>query len=96
MVAQVPEPIKNQRYDQFMKKAQDISTKNLEKKLGSVQEVIVDKVDNDGAICRTKADAPEIDGNLFVDSNFNNLKPGEFCKVLVEDYSEYDLWGKII
>ena len=96
MVAQVPEPIKNQRYDQFMKKAQDISTKNLEKKLGSVQEVIVDKVDNDGAICRTKADAPEIDGNLFVDSNFNNLKPGDFCKVLVEDYSEYDLWGKII
>ena len=55
-----------------------------------------DKVDNDGAICRTKADAPEIDGNLFVDSNFNNLKPGDFCKVLVEDYSEYDLWGKII
>ena len=74
----------------------DISTKNLEKKLGSVQEAIVDKVDNHGAICRTKADAPEIDGNLFVDSNFNNLKPGDFCKVLVEDYSEYDLWGKII
>lgn len=96
MVAQVPEPIKNQRYDQFMKKAQDISTKNLEKKLGSVQEVIVDKVGNDGAICRTKADAPEIDGNLFVETNFNNLKPGDFCKVLVEDYSEYDLWGKII
>ena len=67
---QVPEPIKNQRYDQFMKKAQDISTINLEKKVGSVQEVIVDKVDNHGAICRTKADAPEIDGNLFVDSNF--------------------------
>ena len=79
-----------------MKKAQDISTKNLEKKLGSVQEVIVDKVGNDGAICRTKADAPEIDGNLFVETNFNNLKPGDFCKVLVEDYSEYDLWGKII
>ena len=96
MEDQVPETIKNQRYDQFMEKAQEISTINLEKKVGSVQEVIVDEVDSEGAICRTKADAPEIDGTLFIESNFECLRPGDFCNVLVEDYSEYDLWGKII
>ncbi len=96
MPDQVPEAIKNQRYDKFMKKAQEISTINLEKKVGSIQEVIVDEVNSVSAICRTKADAPEIDGTLFIESNFDRLQPGDFCRVIVEDYSEYDLWGKII
>ena len=76
-------------------KAQEISFKRLQKKIGSTLDVIVDQVDKEGATCRTKADAPEIDGNLFIDSNFQGLKPGEFCKVIVDEASEYDLWGTL-
>ena len=95
MPDQVPDAIKNDRYDRFMEKAQEISFKRLQKKIGSTQEVIIDYVDKEGATCRTKADAPEIDGNLFIDSNFQGLKPGEFCKVIVNEASEYDLWGTL-
>ena len=54
---------------------------------------IVDEVDNRGAVCRTKGDAPEIDGNLFIDSEFIGLKPGDIIPVHVDESSEYDLWG---
>ena len=95
MPDQVPEAIKNDRFDRLMEKAQEISFKRLQKKIGSTLDVIVDQVDKEGATCRTKADAPEIDGNLFIDSNFQGLKPGEFCKVIVDEASEYDLWGTL-
>ena len=95
MQDQIPEPIKSERFSRLMEKAQEISSNRLQRKIGSVQEVIVDQIDIDGAICRTKADAPEIDGNLFIDSNFQGLKPGEFCKVIVDEASEYDLWGTL-
>jgi ribosomal protein S12 methylthiotransferase len=73
--------------------AQEISAAKLFAKIGSTQDVIVDQVDKDGAVCRTKGDAPEIDGNLFIDSNFKNLKQGDILSVTVEESSEYDLWG---
>ena len=79
-----------------MGKAQGISERKLLKKVGNVQEVIVDEVDEDGAICRTKGDAPQIDGNLFIDKNFKDLKQGQLVNVLVEESSEYDLWGGLI
>ena len=79
-----------------MGKAQGISERKLLKKVGKVQEVIVDEVDEDGAICRTKGDAPQIDGNLFIDKNFKDLKQGQLVNVLVEESSEYDLWGGLI
>jgi ribosomal protein S12 methylthiotransferase len=53
----------------------------------------VDEVDDEGATCRTKADAPEIDGNLFIDEGFEGLKPGDIVKVEVDEAGEYDLWG---
>mgnify|MGYP001245154721 CR=1 FL=1 len=58
--------------------------------------LLIDEVDEDGAICRTKGDAPQIDGNLFIDKNFKDLKQGQLVNVLVEESSEYDLWGKLI
>ena len=76
-----------------METAQRISTKKLLSKVGSVQTVIVDSVDEKGAICRTMGDAPEIDGNLFIDSNFSHLNQGDIIPVVVDDSSEYDLWG---
>ena len=89
----VPEEVKEDRYARFMEVAQRISAQKLEAKVGSIQQVIVDSVDEEGAVCRTKADAPEIDGNLFIDEGFADLKPGDFVNVQVDEASEYDLWG---
>ena len=53
----------------------------------------MDEVDDEAATCRTMADAPEIDGNLFIDEGFEGLAPGDMLTVEVEEASEYDLWG---
>ncbi|MDB2530675.1 30S ribosomal protein S12 methylthiotransferase RimO, partial [Paracoccaceae bacterium] len=66
----LPEEVKQNRWERFMQKAQQISEAKLAKKLGKELQVIVDDVDDEAATCRTMADAPEIDGNLFIDSNF--------------------------
>ena len=92
---QCPEDIKNYRWQRFMETAQRISAEKLLSKVGSVQQAIVDQVDDEGAICRTMGDAPEIDGNLFIDTNFSNLNQGDLISVLIDESSEYDLWGTI-
>ena len=93
----VPEEIKKDRWNRFMAKAQAISEVKLKNKIGKVMEVIVDEVDADGiATSRTKADAPEIDGNLFIDQNAIGLKPGDIVKVKVDEASDYDLWGHLV
>ena len=92
----VPEDIKQDRWDRFMEKAQAISEAKLEAKVGRVLQVIVDEVDEDGATCRTQSDAPEIDGNLFIDEGFEGLAPGDLVVVEVEEAGEYDLWGKLV
>ena len=90
----VPEPLKQERWDRFMEKAQAISAAKLQARVGRRIEVIVDAVDADGATCRTKADAPEIDGNLFIDEGYETLAPGDILTVEVEEASDYDLWGR--
>lgn len=89
----VPDEVKEDRFARFMEKAQAISEAKLAAKVGSRLEVIVDEVDEDGATCRTKADAPEIDGNLFIDEGFEGLAPGDILTVEVDEAGEYDLWG---
>ncbi len=84
---------KQDRWDRFMAKAQGISEAKLAAKVGHVIQVIVDEVDAEGATCRTMADAPEIDGNLFIDEGFEALAPGDIVAVTVEEAGEYDLWG---
>ena len=79
-----------------MIKAQEISERKLLKKVGTIQKVIIDEVDEDGVICRTKGDAPKIDGNLFIDNDFTDLKQGKLINVLVEKSNEYDLWGGLV
>lgn len=88
--------VKQDRWDRFMEKAQAISAAKLARKVGKVLEAIVDEVDADGATCRTKADAPEIDGNLFIDEGFEGLSPGDIVKVDVDEAGEYDLWGRLV
>lgn len=91
----VPEEVKQDRWNRFMEKAQAISEAKLAAKVGQRIEVIVDEIDAEGATCRTKADAPEIDGNLFIDEGFEGLAPGDIVTVEVDEAGEYDLWGRL-
>lgn len=90
----VPDEVKQDRWDRFMARAQAISEAKLAAKVGSRVQVIVDAVDDEGATCRTRADAPEIDGNLFIDADFGGLSPGDIVTVTVDEAGEYDLWGR--
>jgi ribosomal protein S12 methylthiotransferase len=91
----VPDDVKQERWDRFMEKAQAISQAKLAAKLGQHLQVIVDDIDADGiATCRSWADAPEIDGNLFIDDNTQGLAPGDIVTVEVDEAGEYDLWGR--
>lgn len=93
---QVPSDVKQDRWERFMSKANEISSAKLRQKVGTTVKVIVDLVDEDSAICRTQADAPEIDGNLFIDKNFSHLRPGDLLTVKVDEANDYDLWGEEI
>ena len=93
---QVPSDVKQNRWERFMSKANEISSAKMRQKVGTTVKVIVDLVDEDSAICRTQADAPEIDGNLFIDKNFSHLRPGDLLTVKVDEASDYDLWGEEI
>ena len=92
----VPSEVKQDRYDRFMAVAQRISAEKLEARVGSRETVVVDSVEADGATCRTRRDAPEIDGNLFIDNGFSALSPGDTIEVEVDEASEYDLWGRLV
>ena len=92
---QISEEVKQHRWEVFMEKAVEISAKKLTKKIGNEIDVIVDEIDEEGAICRTKADAPEIDGNLFIEDNFEKIHVGDIVKVNVTASGDYDLWGTI-
>jgi ribosomal protein S12 methylthiotransferase len=91
----VPE-VKEERWHRFMEKAQAISEAKLAAKVGQRMQVIVDLVEEDAATCRTKADAPEIDGQLFIDEGFQGLTAGDIVTVEVDESGEYDLWGRLV
>ena len=92
----VAEEVKQERWERFMEKAQAISEAKLAAKVGQRLEVIVDDIDEDGiASCRTWADAPEIDGNLFIDEGTEGLSVGDIVSVEVDEAGEYDLWGVV-
>jgi ribosomal protein S12 methylthiotransferase len=92
---QVPEPVKQERYDRLMQRQQTISTELLAGRVGKTVEVIVDGVDADGAVARTTWDAPEIDGNVYLEGE-TGLRTGDVVTVEIEDSSEYDLWGRLV
>lgn len=92
----VPDEVKDDRWNRFMQKAQAISEARLAATVGSRIQVIVDAVDDEGATCRTTRDAPEIDGNLFIDEGFEGLSAGDVVTVEVDEAGEYDLWGRLV
>ncbi|MEO1292748.1 MAG: 30S ribosomal protein S12 methylthiotransferase RimO [Pseudomonadota bacterium] len=92
----VPDTLKQERFDRFMAAAQAISERKLAAKVGRRMPVIVDSVDEDGAVARSPSDAPEIDGNVFIDTDFESLTPGDIVEVEIDEASEYDLWGRMV
>jgi len=91
----VPEVVKEARQKHFMETQAIISAKRLQAKVGSIQTVLIDEVTAEGAVARTMADAPEIDGCVFIDGA-THLSPGDFVQVEIEEADEYDLWGHLV
>ena len=94
MADQVPEDVKEKRFHRFMQLQQEISAERLKQKIGRTLDVIVDEIDDEGIIGRTKADAPEVDGLVYIENlSGTPVKVGEFIKVTITHSDEYDLWG---
>jgi len=93
----VPDAVKKERWQRFMAVQQEISAARLQRKIGTQIEVLVDEVVEEGAVARSWADAPEIDGRVFIDreflDGFDDLQPGDTLAVEVIDADEYDLWA---
>ncbi|HBF08562.1 MAG TPA: 30S ribosomal protein S12 methylthiotransferase RimO [Gammaproteobacteria bacterium] len=99
----VPEEVKEERYARFMERQQQVSYNRLQRKVNTVQDVILDGQTEaeDGSliwVARTKGDAPEIDGNMFIDIDGNPLsskdwRPGQIVQAKVVEADEYDLFG---
>ncbi len=87
----VPDDIKQARWETFMAAQQKISATKLAKKVGQTISVLIDSVDNEGAIGRSSADAPEIDGVVYL-PGATSLKPGDWVEGEVSASDEYDLW----
>ena len=90
----VSDEVKEERWHRFMALQADISRERLAGKVGSRQTVLVDEVTDEGAIARSMADAPEIDGLVRV-VNGQNLRPGAFAKVLISNSDDYDLEARL-
>ncbi|TBL37894.1 30S ribosomal protein S12 methylthiotransferase RimO [Hafnia alvei] len=91
---QVPEEVKEERFHRFMQLQQQISAQRLKDKIGLTIPVIIDEVDEEGAIGRSMADAPEIDGAVYLNGE-TTLKIGDVVNVTIENVDEYDMWGSV-
>jgi ribosomal protein S12 methylthiotransferase len=90
----VPEAVKEERLERFMEAQASISAARLARRIGTRQQVLVDEVDEYGAIARSKADAPEIDGVVRIDDG-HGLQPGRFAEVEIIHADEHDLIGRL-
>lgn len=88
----VPEDVKEQRWHRFMAAQKDVSAALLRERVGSTIDIIIDEVDEDGAIGRSKWDAPDIDGNVFLNGE-EDVKAGDVIRGKVIEADEYDLWA---
>ncbi|WP_032093501.1 30S ribosomal protein S12 methylthiotransferase RimO [Necropsobacter rosorum] len=94
MPDQVPEAVKEERFHRFMQLQQQISAQRLQQKIGKTLAVMVDDIGEQGIVGRSMADAPEIDGLVYVDNQSNQvIRVGQIIAVTITDADEYDLWG---
>lgn len=90
---QVPDEVKRERYERVMAHSAAISAAKLQAKVGREIDIILDAVDEDGGgTGRSKADAPEIDGQVLL-RDVHDARPGDILRVVVEDADEHDLFG---
>ena len=90
----VAEEVKQERWERFMQTQALISERKLNSKVGQTLEVLIDELEGDDIIGRSHADAPEIDGNVFVESD-TRFEPGDLVQVKIDSAGEYDLWGTV-
>ncbi|HEX7028000.1 MAG TPA: 30S ribosomal protein S12 methylthiotransferase RimO [Gammaproteobacteria bacterium] len=90
----VPDEVKRERWERFMETQAAVSAARLQRKVGTTQTVLIDTEDTDCYVGRSTADAPEIDGCVFIKKTAM-LKPGDWADVRIERADEYDLWGTI-
>jgi ribosomal protein S12 methylthiotransferase len=91
----VPEAVKEERLARFMEHQAEISAARLQRRIGRIETVLVDEVVEEGAVARSKADAPEIDGQVYIDGA-THLKVGDLVQVELEEADDYDLWGRLV
>jgi ribosomal protein S12 methylthiotransferase len=91
----VPEEVKQDRLARFMEHQAAISAARLQRRVGRIETVLIDEVVEEGAVARSQSDAPEIDGQVFIDGA-THLKVGDFVQVEIEEADEYDLWARLI
>jgi len=91
----VPEEVKQDRLARFMAHQADISAARLQRRVGRIETVLIDEVVEEGAVARSKSDAPEIDGQVFIDGA-THLQVGDWVEVEIEEADEYDLWGRLV
>jgi ribosomal protein S12 methylthiotransferase len=89
----VPEELKEERWHRFMAAQREVSGHLLRGKVGATIDIIIDDVDEDGAIGRSKWDAPDIDGSVFLNGE-GDVKPGDIVRGKVVEADEYDLWAE--
>ena len=94
LAEQVPDEVKQERWEEVMALQMDISEEKMRAKVGSRMTVLVDTIGEQGAIARSAADAPEIDGTVII-QNGAHLPIGEFVEVDIVDSNEYDLFAKV-
>jgi ribosomal protein S12 methylthiotransferase len=90
----VPEEVKEQRWHRFMAAQREVSRELMAARVGRTIDVIVDEVNGDGAVGRSKWDAPEIDGSVFL-SGATGVKPGDIVRACASRADDYDLWGEM-
>ena len=90
----VPESVKQERLERVMELQSEISAQRLARKVGTRQQVIIDEVVEQGAVARSRADAPEVDGQVFIDGA-NFLKVGQLADVVIEETDDHDMWGRL-
>ena len=95
LAAAVPDGIREERRRRLMDVQEDISAELLAAKIGREITVLVDEVDEEGTIARSSADAPEIDGLVFINDCFD-AEPGDFLQVRVLDADEHDLYAEVL
>lgn len=91
----VPEELKHQRLQVFMETQARISAQRLQEKIGRTIEVLIDQVDDDGAVGRSHADAPEIDGLVYL-SDDDGIAAGDLVQVQVTEADQHDLYGHVV